>query len=108
MHNELLYKRIKFTKENLSKDSKIFVNYRDAPTAFGSGKEGCNRMMQMTVFLANLPPEHRPYGILFEEPLGTFFPWQIHNLSHMLRHCMKQHHWEEGHLLVHAHKVNIL
>ena len=98
---QLLLKRINWTYENLSKNARIFVNFRDFPFAMKSVPE---RVLAVVHFLATLPTEKRPFGLIHEEPTGRFLPEEIGIWTSSVRRIMNSGGWQSGKLLVHVHK----
>lgn len=88
---------------SINPDARVFINFRDAPTAFKS-VVFAYRLIQLTKFLATLPLKLRPYGILFEDATGESFPWEFGNLCHVLIATMENSGWADGQLLVHVNK----
>jgi hypothetical protein len=103
-HCELIRSRLITIKEKLFQEkSQIFINFRDAVKTF-QNLETAHRLVVITVYLAKLPKSLRPLGLLFEEPDGTTFPWQIRDLVVLLRKTMENNGWADGELLIHVHK----
>ena len=98
---QLLLRRINWTYENLSRDARIFVNFRDFPFAM---KFAPDRVLTVVHFLANLPAETRPFGLIHEEPSGNFLPEEIGIWTSSVRRVMNFNSWQSGKLLVHVHK----
>ena len=98
---QLLLRRINWTYENLSRDARIFVNFRDFPFAM---KFAPDRVLTVVHFLANLPAETRPFGLIHEEPSGNFLPEEIGIWTSSVRRVMNSNSWQSGKLLVHVHK----
>ena len=96
--------RLEYIKSSISPSSRVFVNYRDACVAWDS-PEARARMLALTVHLAALPESQRPFGLLFEDAMGTAFPWDVAQLVCALRNTMIDHDWPDGHLLIHVHKA---
>mmetsp|Transcript_9042 Transcript_9042/g.12288 ORF Transcript_9042/g.12288 Transcript_9042/m.12288 type:complete len:615 (+) Transcript_9042:267-2111(+) len=94
-----LHEAIEWTYDNLSPDSKIFVNFRDFPVACDKVPE---RVVAFTKFLACLP--RQPFGILFEDPSGAFLPSQLAWWSKIVRQTMKKYKWGHAQFLIHVHK----
>ena len=67
----LLRERIKWIKENLRADAKIMVNFRDINDAMIRSRE---TVMKVVYFLGLLPPNERPFALMFEEPTGNIMP----------------------------------
>lgn len=73
-----------------------------------------NRVLEVVKFLAKLPIDIRPVGLLYEEPLGEYFPDEIGCWTKTIRKAMDSNGWEsqfqkdgktvDGLLLFHAHK----
>lgn len=77
-----------------------FINIRDFVTAM---EEAPGRVLHVARRLGGLPREHRPVGLLFEEPSGGRFPFEVGPLVARLRQAMTEGGWADGHLLVHVH-----
>ena len=98
---DLFQKRFDYAYENLCANAKIFVNIRDlAPTMMTSP----DTVFNVVEFLAKMPPEKRPLGIMFEEPTGDYVPLQLGAFSRSVRQFMDECDWKSAHLLVHIHK----
>ena len=98
---QLLLRRINWTYENLNQDARIFVNFRDFPFAM---KFAPDRVLTVVHFLANLPAETRPFGLIHEEPSGNFLPEEIGIWTSSVRRVMNSNSWQSGKLLVHVHE----
>ncbi|XP_064402058.1 uncharacterized protein LOC135347879 [Halichondria panicea] len=98
---ELIMKWIEWSHTNLSKDSKIFVNFRDFPMAMIKVPE---RVLAAVDYFASLPQEKRLLGIIFEEPTGDYLPEEIGAWTTAVRNLMNARKWNDGLLLVHVHK----
>ena len=98
---EMMTTKIKAV-QTFSPSAKIFFNYRDALIAFNDAV-GRERMIYYTKYLAQLPLDLRPFGIIFEEPTGTNLPWTYTILCKVLRKTMDDNGWTGAHLLVHVH-----
>ena len=99
--HDLLLRRIGWTKENLAHDAKIFINYRDFPLAMDKAAE---RVLAVTQFLASLPEDKRPFGLIYEEPTGKCFPEELGAWTSAVRKVMNSAGWSSGKLLVHVHE----
>ena len=71
---KILKKRFKWIKENLHSDAKIFVNFRDFSDAMFHNVED---VLKIALFMGMLPPDLRPFGLMFEEPRGTYMPEEV-------------------------------
>ena len=98
---DLLLRRIGWTKENLAHDAKMFINYRDFPLAMDKAAE---RVLAVTQFLASLPEDKRPFGLIYEEPTGKCFPEELGAWTSVVRKVMNSAGWSSGKLLVHVHE----
>jgi hypothetical protein len=106
LSNEKICEFIKLRLEMVHKfspDAKIFINFRDACTAFGN-KSLAYQMITITKVLSQLDPFIRPFGIIFEDPSGAVFPWTCGDLCKTLRKVMDDNNWKDYHLLAHIHK----
>lgn len=88
---------------SVNSNARIFINFRDAPTAFKS-VIFAYRLIQLTKYIARLPVEMRPFGILFEDATGESFPWEFANLCHVLNATVETSGWTDCQLLVHVNK----
>ena len=98
---QLLLKRIDWTYKNLSEDARIFFNLRDFPFAM---KEVPDRVLTVVNFLATLPAQKRPFGLIYEEPTGKYLPEEMGIWTSSIRRVMNRGGWQSGKLLVHVHK----
>ena len=98
--NQLLSERMAWCRENLSKDSKIFFNIRDLPD--GMVKK-TKRIFKVIRYLSSLPPDERPFGLLFEES-GKYLPEEVGAWTTAVRRQMDACGFQDGHLLVHVHE----
>lgn len=100
---DTILKRIEWTKENLARDANIFINYRDFPFAM-ENVVAAQRVLEVTQFLASLPAKKRPFGLLFEDPTGKYFPLQMGAWTAAVRQVMDSNGWGSGKLLAHIHE----
>ena len=98
--NKLLSERMKWCRENLSKDSKIFFNFRDLPDGMIKKPK---RIFKVIRYLSCLPPDERPFGLLFEES-GKYLPEELGVWTKAIRREMDTCGFNDGHLLVHVHE----
>ena len=73
---ELIDKRIRWIKDNISKESKIMFNMRDFPDVMIKDPL---RMLSIVKYLSQMPQEYRLYGLLYEDPMGAILPTQLGN-----------------------------
>ena len=99
---QLLLQWINWVLENLSSNAKILVNLRDLPSAMTSKTP--ERVFIVVSFLASLPPEKRPFGMMYEEPTGKYLPEEVGAWTAGIRRVMDRFNWESGKLLAHVHK----
>ena len=99
---QLLLQWINWVLENLSSNAKILVNLRDLPSAMTSKTP--ERVFIVVSFLASLPPEKRPLGMMYEEPTGKYLPEEVGAWTAGIRRVMDRFNWESGKLLAHVHK----
>ena len=97
---KLLEKRIRWVKDNISKDSRNLLNMRDFPTVMSKHPE---RMLSIVKFLAKMPQEYRLFGMAYEDPMGEYLPEQLGKWTKMIRDTMDKNGWEDGILLNHIH-----
>ncbi len=98
---ELVMKWIEWSRTNLSKETKMFVNFRDFPMAMTQVPE---RVLAAVDYFASQPPEKRLLGIIFEEPTGNYLPEEVGAWTTAVRKLMNARKWNNGLLLVHVHK----
>ena len=98
---QLFSQRMKWVRENLSPDAKIFINLRDMPEAMINKPK---RVFKVVKYLSSLPAKERPFGLLFEEPTGNYLPDQLGAWTAAIRHEMEKCGFENGQLLVHIHE----
>ena len=99
--NKLLSDRMRWVRENLSKDSRIFINLRDFPDSMRRKPE---RIFQVVHYLSSLPPSERPFGLMYEEPTGKSLPQELAAWTAAVRREMNDCCWKAGNLLVHVHE----
>ncbi|CAC5393052.1 unnamed protein product [Mytilus coruscus] len=92
----LLKKWVDWVFENLSKEAKVFINFRDLPDAMPTDSD---RVFEVTDFLCKLPL----FGLMFEEPRGQSLPEECGTWAKHIRKVMEANHFK-GHLLVHVHE----
>ena len=98
--NQLLSERMAWCRENLSNDSKIFINIRDLPYAMVKTPK---RVFKVIKYLHSLSPEDRPLGFMYEES-GKYLPEELGAWTEAIRKEMDDCGFKEGHLLVHVHE----
>ena len=98
---ELLLQRIEWSLDFLCSEARVFVNLRDFPFAMIEVPE---RVFTVVHYLASLPTGKRPFGIIYEDPTGKYFPEEVGAWTASVRRVMDSCGWQSGHLLVHVHK----
>ena len=98
---QLLSKRINWAKCNLCPEPKVFVNLRDFPFAIEDHTE---RVLTVVKYLATMPGDKRPLGLIFEEPTGRFMPEMLGIWTSTVRRVLDGNGWESCKLLVHVHE----
>jgi len=97
---ELFSHRFKWIRENLSRDSLIFINLRDLPDCM---MRKPRRVFKVINYLSSLPADERPFGIVFEEQ-GKYLPEELGVWTKAIRKEMDKCGFEDGHLLIHCHQ----
>ena len=97
---KLLSKRFKWIRDNLSPDSRIFVNVRDFSECM---KTIPKRLLYIVHYLATLPENERIFGIAYEDG-GKHYPEQLRVWTSCVRREMNKCGWKNGHLIVHIHE----
>ena len=67
-------RRITWIKGNLDQNAKILINFRDFTEAMIKNPEF---VYKIAYFLSALPPNQRPFGLMFEEPTGNIMPSKL-------------------------------
>ena len=98
--NQLFSERMAWCRKNLGKDAKIFLNLRDLP---GGMIKNPKRIFKVVKYLSSLPPDERPFGLVFEES-GKYLPEELGAWTKAIRREMDECGFKEGHLLVHVHE----
>ena len=98
---KFLSERMEWVRKNLSPDSKILFNFRDIADAIINEPK---RVFQVVKYLSSLPPNQRPFGLVFEEPTGNYLPDQLGVWTAAVRTEMDKCGFQDGHLLVHIHE----
>ena len=97
---ELFSHRFQWIRENLSKDSNIFINLRDLPDCM---MRKPRRVFKIVNYLSSLPANERPFGIVFEEQ-GKYLPEELGVWTAAIRKEMDTCGFKDGHLLMHCHQ----
>ncbi|KAK3733237.1 hypothetical protein QZH41_002004 [Actinostola sp. cb2023] len=97
---QVLSDRMAWVRENLCKDSHIFFNLRDLPDCM---KKNPERLFKVVNYLSSLPPNERPFGLIFEES-GKYLPEELGVWTSAIRKEMDDCGFKDGHLLVHVHE----
>ncbi|XP_072177566.1 uncharacterized protein [Diadema setosum] len=97
---QLLSKWNDWCFDNLSPKAKVMFSFRDLPDVM---PEDSDRVFKVTNFLARLPPNRRPFGMMFEEPRGKSVPEECGMWARYIRMVMDANDWK-GHLLAHVHE----
>ena len=97
---QLIEKRARWVKDNISKDGKNLLNMRDFPRVMASNPM---RMLKIVKFCAQMPKKYRFYGMLFEEPIGDCMPEEVGTWCRAVRETMDHYGWKDGILLNHVH-----
>ena len=98
---KLLLCRIEWINENLSKESKVMVNFRDFHVVM---KIAPDRLLAIVSYLARLPSCMKPKAILVEEASGQFLPEEVAAWTAGVRKIMEKNGWASGNLLIHVHE----
>ena len=96
----LLQKWIDWVYNNLNKNAKIFISFRDLPDAMPTDSE---RVFQVVDFLCKLQDKIGLFGLMFEEPRGKSLPEECGTWAKYIKKIMDDHQWK-GQLLVHVHE----
>ena len=96
----LLKKWIDWCHENLHPEARVMVSFRDLPDVMPYFPQ---RALDTVAYLAKLPPNRRPFGMMFEEPRGKSLPEECGCWAKYIRQVMDNSKWQ-GHLLVHVHE----
>ena len=95
-----LERRFKDTRDHF-KDAKILVNIRDFAVAMTKHP---HYVYDIVKFIAKRKPEEQIFGLLFEEPMGKFYPEQLGAYTNAVRALMNECNWKNGYFLVHIHE----
>ena len=98
--NQLFSERMAWCRKNLGKDAKIFLNLRDLPDGMIKNPK---RIFKVVKYLSSLPPDERPFSLVFEES-GKYLPEELGAWTKAVRREMDECGFKEGHLLVHVHE----
>lgn len=98
---DLFSQRMNWVRENLSKDARIFFNIRDLPETMQINEK---RLFKVIRYLSSLPPNERPFGLMYEEPRGIYLPEELGAWTAVVRKKMDDCGFKNGHLLVHVHE----
>ena len=101
---EYLEHWITWSQDNLPSaggEQNLFVNIRDFPFAISAFPE---RVFDLINALSSLPGNLKPSGIMYEEPTGACFSFEMASWTAATRACMDRCGWTAGHLLAHVHE----
>ena len=97
---QLIEKRARWVKDNISQKGKNLLNMRDFPRVMATNPM---RMLKIVKFCAKMPKKYRFYGMLFEEPIGDCMPEEVGAWCRAVRETMDHYGWKDGVLLNHVH-----
>jgi len=100
---QMIYKWMKWTYDNITKDARILFNFRDLPYCM-IRETAAERLLYVVRFLSKLPVEHRPFALCFEDPFGEYLPEELEAWTASLRRTMTVNGWKDGKILVHIHQ----
>ncbi|XP_065897224.1 uncharacterized protein [Dysidea avara] len=98
---QMIYKWMKWTYDNITKDARILFNFRDLPFCMTVAPD---RLLYVVRFLSKLPVEHRPFALCFEDPFGEYLPEELEAWTASMRRTMTANGWNDGKILVHIHQ----
>jgi len=93
----MIDKRIEWIRKEISKDSKIYINFRDFSDGMAQAPE---RVLGVAKHVSSYRPKIT--GFLYEE-FGANFPEEMGIHTRIIRNIMNQCGYEDGHLLIHIH-----
>jgi len=93
----MINKRIKWVREEISENSKIYINFRDFSDAMLKAPE---RVLGVVKYLSSYRPKIT--GFLYED-FGANFPEEMAIYTRAVRAQMKLGDFADGHLLIHVH-----
>ena len=94
---DLIDKRIKWVRKEISEKSKIYINFRDFSDAMLKAPE---RVIGVVKYLSSYRPKIT--GFLYED-FGANFPEEMAIYTRAVRAQMRLCDFEDGHLLIHVH-----
>ena len=94
-----LQKLIQWTHDNLHKDAKVLINFRDIMDVVQTHPE---RVFETASFLCKLPAKIKLFGLVFEDS-GKSVPEAVGSVTRFLRKVMDDNK-HNGHLLTHVHE----
>lgn len=98
---QLIRKWMKWVYNNINRDARILINFRDLPIVMSEAPE---RLLKIVEFLANMKPKKRMFGLVFEDPMGEYLPEELEAWTASVRRVMDSNDWTSGKLLVHIHQ----
>lgn len=97
---QLLRKRFKWLRKEVSRDAKIMVNFRDFSSCMAKAPR---RLLELVRGLATLPNYERIFALIYED-LGESLPEELAHWTSSIRRIMDRSDWKDGNLLVHVHQ----
>lgn len=92
--------QIDWVRQNLSKDSMIFINIRDFSNLMVYHPD---RVWHFVNYMSSLAPNQRITGLAYED-LGKYPVGYLANWTRAVRNEMDRCGWEDGHFIVHIHE----
>lgn len=102
----LVEARCRWVRQQLSlphrkRPAACFINIRDFGVAMA---EVPGRVLRTVGRLGAVDPGVRPAGLMFEDPSGGVFPFELGPQVARVRQAMDDAGWTDGHFLVHVHR----
>eukprot|EP00117_Sycon_ciliatum_P016834 scpid93312/ scgid16087/ len=96
---QLLTKLFGWVRREISKYSRILVNFRDFSATMARCPE---RLLEVIQFLASMPSQERIFGLMYED-LGDGLPEELGIWTRSVCRVMEACSWKDGQLLMHVH-----
>eukprot|EP00117_Sycon_ciliatum_P029517 scpid51146/ scgid23484/ len=97
---QLLTKLFGWVRREISKYSRILVNFRDFSATMARCPE---RLLEVIQFLASMPSQERIFGLMYED-LGDGLPEELGLWTSSARRVMEACGWKDARLLMHVHE----
>ena len=92
----------RLAKRRVDGKSRVLVNLRDFQ-CWKDSERGFRRALDLLKAFANMDPDIRPIGMLYEDPSGMMLPETVGMYTRIARNALTRWKWPDALLLLHVH-----